>query len=1306
MKKFGLKNIGICCFLFFVISILKAETKYRFNYLNSSDGLTSDLVSAIAQDSYGYLWIGTASGLNRYDGYRIRPYIKSTNSESSNFLDNISDIREDGQRNIWLRLWNNYNIYLRNQNSVTSNDKGYLKKLGITVTDAYFVHIDCEHNLWVFADQILYFYDFAKKQLKQYSTYISMPYGDKALASCASDNQQSLFVVDRDNRFWRIEKNSGYAYAVKLPENCHPSQTGELAVYADEYKNIWIWSNIKEQLYLQPKGSPWKEIPLSGSPNFNSNIVRQVVSDKHFNVWIATDHEGTFVYHIPTRTLENIRKDDTNQHSLASNNVSSLCVDQSGVVWMGHNKNGLSFYNSIFSKFQLQGQLCGDISTLHIDKSGILWIGTDGNGLFYRDQEKIERVNSIPKTVISDIIEGADGTLWIGTFNDGLYAVRKDRVTHYNKGNSRLPTNAAWRLIEDEKGCIWYSSGNSPLVKFNPATKKSNIIKNNDGKDVFGLSMYYDSDKTLYVGTSYGLYWQNTRTGNQGMLFGNGNQLFSDQMILYIYKDNRGILWLGHLHGLTAWDRQENCIYEVTREKDRLVNNCIRSIIEDNNGFLWLSTSNGLSRIKIIRKKDKSLSFLLSNYTNDDGCENTYFNSNSAAGSKDGTIYLGGTRGITTFNPSEIHDEAEFPAIHFSDITAGGRKIISDQNKICIHYNDFPLTISFFTGELSNASKIYYAYRLDGAAGKWENIFNNEISTLTLAPGSYKLYVKACGADGRWGSEQILEITVMPPFYRTWYMLLVYVLTAGLIVYLLFCRYQRREKEKAEQEKQRLVQEHQVNLAEMKLKFFTNVSHDLRTPLTLIVSPLQTLLRERLPESVMKRLEVMQKNVDVLLNQINVLLDFRRLDKGIDTLSLSFDDFAGFLRNESGSFCAYANDRQINLTFTSAEDRIDAKFDKEKVHKIIYNLLSNAFKFTPNGGSIHVSVEQEADCVLVHVADTGKGVDDKDKPHLFERFFQSKDNGEKTGSGIGLHIVGEYVKMHGGNVGVVDNQPCGSIFSFSLPILCDAAPAIRNSESIEIQPAENGRYCILVVDDNKDLCTFIHDSLLDNYQVLIAQDGLEALDILHKENVNLVISDVMMPRMDGLDLCKSIKTDIQLSHIPVILLTAKTAETSMLEGLHLGADDYLTKPFNIELLHLRIQKFIEWTERAHQTFRQNIDITPCEITITSLDEQLIQKCMSLVEEHLDDPGFSVETLGREVGMSRTNLYRKLMNITGRGPADFIRIIRMKHGKQLLDESGLQITEIAYRVGYNSLKRFSDNFKQEYGVTPSEYKRSK
>lgn len=675
---------------------------------------------------------------------------------------------------------------------------------------------------------------------------------------------------------------------------------------------------------------------------------------------------------------------------------------------------------------------------------------------------------------------------------------------------------------------------------------------------------------------------------------------------------------------------------------------------------------------------------------------------------------MGGTEGYLSMDPRRLMAlKGDGGRLVISEIAVGDSLLNEQSGSVCLSYDAANVTVKFFSGSLGGWRGTRYAYRLLGRMTEWVTTEHNYVSLHALPPGRYVLQLCVCGEDGSMGVPRELIIRVSPPFYRTLPMYVVYVLTllaAGVAVWRMAVRRQRLRRCAAN----RLLERRRMEeLTEMKLRFFTNMSHDLRTPLTLIISPLEGIVRrmERgvMPEDLPAQLKNVCKNAQLLLNEVSALLDFRRLDAGGETLNLQRGDIVDHLNGVLVSFGDYAEERGIRLGFDCDCESFMMDYDREKINKVMYNIFSNALKFTPSGGSVTLSFERGRDEVSIAVADTGRGVADGDKPYIFRRFYQSATNdSSQTGSGIGLHIAADYVGLHHGSIRVSDNSPVGSIFTITLPVAAaPAESALQMGDSRRRSAGHGGEEDslprLLIVDDNQDMLSFVSSCMREGYCVVTATDGAAALDVLAHEGADLVISDVMMPGIDGFELCRRMKSDINLSHIPIILLTARTTDVSRIEGLQLGADDYLTKPFNIEVLRLRVKKLLEWERNNHQQFRQKMNIEPSEITITPLDEQFIRRAIALVEENIGDSDFSVETLASGVAMSRSTLYKKLMAITGQGPAEFIRTIRIKRGKALLETSQMQITEIAYAVGFTTVKSFTMNFKAEYGMTPSEYR---
>lgn len=658
----------------------------------------------------------------------------------------------------------------------------------------------------------------------------------------------------------------------------------------------------------------------------------------------------------------------------------------------------------------------------------------------------------------------------------------------------------------------------------------------------------------------------------------------------------------------------------------------------------------------------------------------------------------------------------------------GGRVLIekelNDVENVEFDYKQNIFSVSFASDNYNLPEKTQYMYKLEGFNNDWLTLplGVHNVTFTNLAPGRYVLRVKAINSDGYVGiKEATLGIVVNPPFWMSWWAYLLY--TIGLVVVLFLARYRmlKREREKfhLQQIENEVAKNEEIN--NMKFRFFTNVSHELRTPLTLIISPLEGMLKETTDELQSTRLQLMYRNAQRLLHLVNQLLDFRKGEMSTHQLSLSEGDIISYVHSVCNSFLLMADKKHIQFSFFSGIDTFSMAFDADKVGKIVMNLLSNAFKFTPEGGRVTVMIEHVAgtpDMLEIKIADTGIGISDVDKEHIFERFYQADHKGveETTGNGIGLSLVRDFVTLHEGEVKVFDNIGTGSVFVIQFPVKHvetqvqlppETGISVGEEEDKEIkeetkEEAERKDFpLLLIVDDNEDFRIFMRYSLELQYRVRLAVNGKEAWEMMQEELPDLVISDVMMPQMDGNELCRLIKQDKRTAHIPVILLTARQNTEAKLEGLQTGADDYVTKPFNMTILVLRIRKLIELS-RYHRVTQGMIDPAPSEIVITSLDEKLIEKAIKYVEDNMSRTELSVEELSRGLGMSRVHLYKKLLQITGKTPIEFIRVIRLKRAAQLLRESQLHVSEVAFEVGFNNPKYFSRYFKDEFGVLPSVY----
>ncbi|WP_192348540.1 hybrid sensor histidine kinase/response regulator transcription factor [Algoriphagus sp. Y33] len=1332
MNKWLVHVLGIILLVHFFSGWAIGQPHYQFQHLTTDEGLSNSNVSAVLKDSYGFLWIGMESGLSRYDGYGFKNYTAEPGAPNTSSFNNIWGLQEDGLGYIWISSFS-FMVYNRSKDNFITDVPGFLREMGILVDQNYQVYVDKKKHVWVMDGLRMHHYNTDTRMVNVFNLNVQL---DDVASVRLSDDGEYLYGVLKPGMLWQMHKQTGTQKLHRLEDIEHPELYNK--VYADSRGGLWLFSGKSGLVYYRDNpNAGWMKLLMSSNGKGVSNRVLNILDDESGHIWIGTDHNGLFIYDRASGSLTNLLEDQGNKTSISSNNVVCLYRDDRGIIWIGHNKKGMSYYHNSFNNIvSADYPECRDVSAILEDRNGNIWLGTDGDGLFLKENIDDGKIKKLPignSTAIVSLLEDRKGRIWIGTYLEGLICYENGEFRRYTTGNSGLASNNIWNLKEDRYGNLWVG------------TLEGGIQYLRNGNDKVGLDsletvcewvkhpldMYYDGGDKLYVGTVFGLNVVDIATGSCTVLVGNsrGTQDFSQMLISNVHKAENGNIWLGHPIGVTLWDVKKDTLYFIN-ENNGLTDNIVRGIIEDDNHNIWVTTSNGLSVLSTERDSQDFLRISSRNFSTKDGFKNNYFNNRSIYKLRNRDILVGGTEGFTIVNPNKIVEKNQPPAkVGFTGLSVGNNSIKVDSlyngntllkrpmeqtDSLTFHHSDRMIVLHFTTGDLLHADKVRYSYRLDGFSQEWITIQENKVTFSSLLPGIYKLYVKASNSDGVWNDvPTVLSITVTPPFYLSrWAIALYVILSISLIWYVIY-RTRNHQRSRLEQQKVQLEREQEVNLNEMKLKFFTNVSHDLRTPLTLITTPLQAILEGDLEEGLRQKLNIINKNAGHLLRLINSLLDFRKLDAKAESLNLRQGDFIGFIRNVCLPFHNYAIDRQMSFVFTCEMECLLMEFDSAKVQKIMFNLLSNAFKFTQSGESVGVHVYGEGDFVSVSVSDSGQGVADKDKTYIFERFYQASQAQDNLGSGIGLHIVSEYVHMHGGAVSVKDNEPRGSVFTFRLPIIeIGEVEGLESEDESDDEFAEKidgqvlpSKPVLLFVDDNLDLCEFMAGSLSDEFTVILANNGQEAVEQLEMNDVRVVVSDVMMPVMTGIELCHQIKTNIHWSHIPVILLTARTAEEYQIEGLEMGADDYLTKPFNFNLLKLRIRKFLEWTELSHITFSQKMDVSPSEITITSLDQKLIEKAIKVVEEHISEPEFSVEDLGSEVGLSRSHLYKKLMNITGKGPAEFIRTIRLKRGRQLLEQNQMQIAEVAYTVGFNSPKRFTINFKNEFGILPSDYVRS-
>ena len=1332
-------------FVLLLTSWMVVAQSYQFKHLEVSDGLSNNSVNTICKDRDGFMWFGTATGLNRYDGYTFKIYQHAENDPESLPDNYITDIVEMPDGRFWINTARGYVLFDKEQDCFITDVTGFMKNLESGgVPEQVFVDREGNTCLSVAGEGCYRYKEGGKATFFSYVEHSLPEYGVTQIAECSDGllliyNTGLLVCLDHATLAikWKFDEIKKYIPAGK---------TIEFSLFVDRDNCIWAYSLMGIWAYDCGTKS-WRTDLTAIWSSRPDVIIHAVAQDIEGRIWVGKDYDGIDVFEKETGKVTSLVAHDDNGRSLSHNTIYDLYADRDGIMWVGTYKKGVSYYSESIFKFNMYEW--GDITCIEQADENKLWLGTNDHGIllwnrftgkaepFWRDAER-----QLPNPVVS-MLKSKDGKLWVGTFNGGLYCMNGSQVRSYKEGvGNALASNNVWALVEDDKGRIWIASLGGGLQCLEPssgtfetyASNNSALLENNV------TSLCWGDDNTLFFGTAnQGVGMMDMRTREIKKVQGqSGSMKMSNDAVNHVYKDSRGLIWIATREGLNVYDVRRHLFLDLSPVAEAK-GSFIAAITEDQERNMWVSTSRKVIRVTVASDGKGSYLFDSRAYNSEDGLQNCDFNQRSIKTLHNGIIVIGGLYGVNVFAPDHIRYNKMLPNVMFTGLSLfdeavkvgqsyGGRvsieKELNDVENVEFDYKQNIFSVSFASDNYNLPEKTQYMYKLEGFNNDWLTLplGVHNVTFTNLAPGKYVLRVKAINSDGYVGmKEATLGIVVNPPFWMSWWAYLLY--TIGLVVVFFLARYRmlKREREKfhLQQIENEVAKNEEIN--NMKFRFFTNVSHELRTPLTLIISPLEGMLKETTDELQSTRLQLMYRNAQRLLHLVNQLLDFRKGEMSTHQLSLSEGDIISYVHSVCNSFLLMADKKHIQFSFFSGIDTFSMAFDADKVGKIVMNLLSNAFKFTPEGGRVTVMIEHVAgtpDMLEIKIADTGIGISDVDKEHIFERFYQADHKGveETTGNGIGLSLVRDFVTLHEGEVKVFDNIGTGSVFVIQFPVKHvetqvqlppETGISIGEEEDKEIkeetrEETERKDFpLLLIVDDNEDFRIFMRYSLELQYRVKLAVNGNEAWEMMQEELPDLVISDVMMPQMDGNELCRLIKQDKRTAHIPVILLTARQNTEAKLEGLQTGADDYVTKPFNMTILVLRIRKLIELS-RYHRVTQGMIDPVPSVIVITSLDEKLIEKAIKYVEDNMSRTELSVEELSRELGMSRVHLYKKLLQITGKTPIEFIRVIRLKRAAQLLRESQLHVSEVAFEVGFNNPKYFSRYFKDEFGVLPSVY----
>lgn len=1365
-----------------VLSAQDIKTFSNIQYLSADEGLSQREVTCILQDKQGFIWIGTRGGLNRYDGYSFKIFqneIGNTNSLNNN---SIESLFEDSKGNIWIGTKSNglsmynpeFDRFEHFQNNPADSNSLRANRI-ISIAESEKGELwfgSWENGLFILNLETGKFRNVLKKEK------IS------AILKTRDDNMwiatnRSLQNYTREGKpVNRFQSSPSYAFVHILEDRI----TGKL--FLGTWNQGLFTFDRTEKTFIQYK----RKSDQKGS--ISSNNAYHLFQDKENRIWIGTWGEGLNLFEPNTGTFV--------QYSLLNESLKGgkelykdvLCIfqDQSGILYFGTNGGGIckvDKYQSQFGQIQNSGRTSDlpkePVWSMMKDQEGILWVGIKGSPYLHysQDGKKFSRIkipgqssmNSWFKKGARLMYQAEGGTRWFTT-QFGLYKVlgtygkyELQRIDIKESRENRLVRQRQISSIyQSRDGTFWIGRQQNGLRRsLFPGMPGEQVFKVYGEEEERGQvlnnrisSLLEDKKGQFWIGTYGGLYKYQAKSDDFlhfSKQLGNESSLSSD-IIICLYEDRKGNLWIGTPNGLNLAvpASSDSLAFTCFQEKDGLPNNYIQSIQEDDHGNLWISTNKGISKFNLEEK-------VFYNYDLTDGLLSNSFMEGASFKDQDGTLYFGGIYGFTFFHPDSIQENTIPPAVFLTgikvlnnELSAGKpfndrivlSKSIEFSEKIALNYNENAFSIDYTALDFQNSSGNTYKYRMNGLEEDWNSVGQKRSVTYTnLKPGTYTFQVKAANNDGIWNEEGAkLHIEILPPFWATWQAFLFYAFVfAGLL--LLYRHFISRQNElKNKLELSRMAREKEVEMAELKSRFFTNITHELRTPLTLISGPVGEIMdKEKLSGKLKDYMLTIHQNTQRLLNLVNQLLDFRKAETGNMQLEAAEGDFVRFGREVFLSFQELAEQHNIQYTFNPSHKHIPLCFDRDKMEIVLCNLLSNAFKYVDKAGEIELSISKhpvssngetpahsEGFCQIT-VKDNGRGMPEDLLEKVFDRFYQiaNADSVKIVGTGIGLSLAKNIVELHKGEIAAESELGKGASFNIKLPLGSahfeenQLLNSFRDSEDVShyqepthktemvmhtledlLVGDKNHAGSLLIVEDNDEIRAFIHSIFAEDFQVIVAENGKVGLELALKHLPDLIISDLMMPEMDGLSFCKRVKEAETTAHIPVILLTARTATVFQVEGYQSGADAFISKPFHSGVLKAQVNGLLNSRQRMKDFFGKKVTLVPTETEIDSLDEKFLNQAMELVEANINKEVLNRDFMADALAMSPSSLYRKIKLLTGLTTNAFIRSIRLKRAAQLLQSSQYNISEIAFMVGFNDQKYFRNSFREQFGMNPSEY----
>ncbi|WP_437921829.1 two-component regulator propeller domain-containing protein [Sphingobacterium sp. LRF_L2] len=1337
--------VKVFIYILFLLSQVHAQNTVE--YLGIEQGLSNDYITDIYQDNDGFMWFGTANGLNRYDGYEFKIF-KNVPHDIHSLPDNrVTDIIEDKKGILYISTKVGAAV-LHPAHSGFTRLKLQTKKNKLDSID-FSIHqfeMDKKGNIFAGSGKAgLLAIRHQENEVIAESIPLLLPHQKPTTTYNVSGTCQTP-----DGKLWIVIHHVGLCYYDSESHTVRLQMAGNFnasSMTASKDGDIWFSTNWGISRYNTTKSSFQYYTSTNG---LCQERIVHLYFGKDQKIWACSDGGGIQKINIQTGQIAHLPLFSGTQ--LTSNSVFAVYEDRQDRQWIGTLRGGVNLIDPNKGKFQLvknnseNQKISSRDFVLSIEESenDNLWVGTDGAGLLKWNMPHqrfinypLSNSNLLKQAFVTGLIEDKNNFLWIATYDRGILKLntKTGDIKSYDcfYPQTSYSNKAVWRLYEDSEERLWASTLNGGHVY--QLDKKTDQFIPLDIPIYDILSFMEGEQNTLWMGSWAELVYYDIST-KKHKIFPIGTP------VRFIQHAEDKKLWIGtEGGGLLLFDTLTGKIIRYT-EKEGLPSNTLLNALRDKRGNLWISTYNGLSKFNT---DDRSFQ----NFYKSDGLQSNQFNYNAALTLKNGEMAFGGIRGFNIFNPEDMHLRSQFPSLVLTQFQIDNKPYTSYNDYVDyplsaidaleIPYDNAILSFSFAALEYSFPDKIRYSYFLEGWDKDWNYVDKQRSAHYShLKEGTYTLRIRSTDANGKWNSvERLIKIRVLPPWWRSLWAYLFYgvALATALYLYIRYVKHRTELLYRLKTSEFERSKEHELN--EKKITFFTHIAHEFRTPLTLIVNPLKEILYQSEPPEHQTEIQHVYSNARRLLSLVDKLLLFRKADSDFDELRIVKLDFSVLAREVFYCFQQLAHSRHINYTFSNTEEDYSLYGDREKLEICLFNLFHNAIKYTANQGKVDIVLRLHYGNIILEINDSGNGTHQALDENIFKPFQRdySSNSQAKEGFGIGLFLVKKFAQAHQGNITFQQNSMGGTTFSLAIPrsssiikdnlifedvpehsifikeLMDEDTPSDIQKVASEYEhqevittPLTTSRDIMLVVDDNDDIRNYISKLFLSNFDVVQAESGEKALELLRTLEPSIVISDVVMHQVSGIDLCEKIKKNNKLSHIPVILLTASFSPDVKLKGIEGGADDYITKPFDKEILTARVNNLIQNRHRLHQYFHSAITLQVNDHKIPVEYKDFLEQAIAVVEANLQDVDFSVKTLAEQLGMSHSNLYRRIKSISGKSANEFIRYIRLRKVARLLIDTNANINEAAYAAGFSDIKHFRQQFTKLFGDTPSAYRK--